>query len=233
MSPGVQAAIITPIVVMILLAIWLVLVYRANRRGGEGGQPELGNPRAVPRREVAGGAFRSSGGRQVMPRRDETPAEAEDAGSGELRHQLVLPTRRAGSARDSGGRPWGWRWLGLGQPLVQGVQGAAQQLGDLARGDPELAADLVLAHVPEEAHQEQLLVQAGQLAPVRAEGLEHQRGLRAGWRDSGGRAGGGFSRVTGRISMITAVVEGHPPGSQSPARSNSSQANRRRCSVHR
>ena len=83
MSHSVQAAVIIPIVVIVLLAIWLVLVYRADQRGGEGGRPELDNPRAVPRRDVAGGAFRSSGGRQVMPRRDETPAEAEDAGSGE------------------------------------------------------------------------------------------------------------------------------------------------------
>jgi hypothetical protein len=81
MSHSVQAAVIIPIVVVIVLAIWLALVYRAARRGGQGGEPEMGNPRAVPRREVAGGAFRSTGGRQVMPRRDATPAEAEPAGN--------------------------------------------------------------------------------------------------------------------------------------------------------
>ena len=85
MSHSVQAALIIPVVTIIVLAIWLVLVYRAARRGGQGGEPEMGNPRAVPRREVAGGAFRSSGGRQVMPRRDETPAGAEKAGTGETR----------------------------------------------------------------------------------------------------------------------------------------------------
>jgi len=76
MSHSVLAAVIVPIVVVIVLAIWLLLVYRADRHGGEGGHPETTNPRAVPRREVAGGAFRSRGGRQVAPRRDETPAEA-------------------------------------------------------------------------------------------------------------------------------------------------------------
>jgi hypothetical protein len=74
MSHGVLAAIIIPIVVVILLAVWLFMVYRADRHPGQGGRPETGR-RAVPRREVAGGAFRSRGGRQVMPRRDEPPAE--------------------------------------------------------------------------------------------------------------------------------------------------------------
>lgn len=98
MSPSVQAAIIIPIVVVIVLAIWLVLVYRAAQRGGHGGEPEMGNPRAVPRREVAGGAFRSTGGRQVMPRRDETPAEAETAGNEAARTE-------AGEGGAAGSRP--------------------------------------------------------------------------------------------------------------------------------
>jgi hypothetical protein len=79
---------------------------------------------------------------------------------------------------------------------VQYIQGAAEQLGDLARGDPELAADLVLGHVPEESHEEQLLVQAGQLAPVRAQGLEHQRGIRAG-RPAVGEPAAGFPASLG------------------------------------
>lgn len=83
MSHSVLAAVIIPIVVIIVLAIWLFLVYWADRHGGEGGHPERANPRAVPRREVAGGAFRSRGGRQVAPRRDETPAEAADGGRDE------------------------------------------------------------------------------------------------------------------------------------------------------
>jgi hypothetical protein len=80
---------------------------------------------------------------------------------------------------------------------VQYIQGAAEQLGDLARGDPELAADLVLGHVPEEPHEEQLLVQAGQLAPVRAQGLEHQRGIRAAGGPALGEPAAGFPASLG------------------------------------
>jgi hypothetical protein len=50
-------------------------IYRANRHPRRAGHPEQ-SERAVPRREVSGGQFRSSGGRQLMPRRDQTPAEA-------------------------------------------------------------------------------------------------------------------------------------------------------------
>ena len=74
MSHSVLAAVVIPIVVILALAAWLFLVYRADRHSGDGGHPETSH-RAVPRREVAGGAFRSRGGRQVMPRRDERPAE--------------------------------------------------------------------------------------------------------------------------------------------------------------
>jgi hypothetical protein len=74
MSHNVLAAVIIPIVAIILLGVWLFMVYRADRHPGQGGQPETGH-RAVPRREVAGGAFHGRGGRQVMPRRDEPPAE--------------------------------------------------------------------------------------------------------------------------------------------------------------
>jgi hypothetical protein len=74
MSHSVLAAIVIPIVVIIALAAWLFLVYRAARHSGDGGHPETSH-RSVPRRDVAGGAFRSRGGRQVMPRRDEQPAE--------------------------------------------------------------------------------------------------------------------------------------------------------------
>jgi hypothetical protein len=90
MSHSVLAAIIVPIVVIILLASWLLLVYRASRYGGEGGHPETANPHAVPRRDVAGGVFRSRGGRQVAPRRDETPAEAADSEAAESRKDTRL-----------------------------------------------------------------------------------------------------------------------------------------------
>lgn len=81
MSHPVLAAIVTPIVVAAALACWIFAVYHANKHPRRGGSPEA-SPRAVPRRDVSGGAFRSSeGGRQLMPRRDATPAEA--AGPGE------------------------------------------------------------------------------------------------------------------------------------------------------
>jgi hypothetical protein len=98
----VLAAVIIPIVVIILLAIWLLLVYRANRRGGEGGHPETANPRAVPRREVAGGAFRSRGGRQVMPRREEMPAEAVSVTQDD---SMGRPSAEGTTNRDPAGRP--------------------------------------------------------------------------------------------------------------------------------
>jgi hypothetical protein len=73
MSHSVIATVIIPIVVVVLLACWLILVYRADRHPGHGGHPET-SERASPRREVAGGAFRSRGGRQLMARRDEPAA---------------------------------------------------------------------------------------------------------------------------------------------------------------
>jgi hypothetical protein len=70
MSHSTLAAIIIPAVALVALAVWISLVYRADRRPGSG--------RRVPRvrREVSGGTFEASGGRQVMPRRDATPPEA-------------------------------------------------------------------------------------------------------------------------------------------------------------
>jgi hypothetical protein len=70
MSNSTLAAIIIPIVALIALAFWIGLVYRADHHPGTG--------RRLPRRrlEVNGGTFESSGGRQVMPRRDATPPEA-------------------------------------------------------------------------------------------------------------------------------------------------------------
>jgi hypothetical protein len=71
MSHSTLAAIIIPVVALIALAVWITLVYRADRHSGTG--------RRVPRlrHEVGGGSFESrGGGRQVMPRRDATPPEA-------------------------------------------------------------------------------------------------------------------------------------------------------------
>lgn len=75
MSNSVLAATIVPIVALLALAVWLAAIYRADRRPRRAGHPEQ-SERAVPRREVSGGQFRSTGGRQLMPRRDQTPAEA-------------------------------------------------------------------------------------------------------------------------------------------------------------
>jgi hypothetical protein len=70
-APATLSAIIVPVVALIALAVWISLVYRADGHPGTG--------RRVPRlrREVSGGSFENtSGGRQVMPRRDATPPEA-------------------------------------------------------------------------------------------------------------------------------------------------------------
>lgn len=69
--PGSTVAIVViPIVVAIALAVWIGMVLYANSH------PQSGRPEA-PRHGVIGGRFRASGGRQVMPRRDATPPEAE------------------------------------------------------------------------------------------------------------------------------------------------------------
>ena len=54
MSHSVLAAVVIPIVVIIALAAWLFMVYRAERHSGDGGHPETSH-RAVPRRDVADG----------------------------------------------------------------------------------------------------------------------------------------------------------------------------------
>lgn len=71
MSGSLIAVIVIPIVVAIALAVWLVAIYRANSH------PDSG-PGKMPRREVIGGAFRSGGGRQLMPRRDQPADVAEE-----------------------------------------------------------------------------------------------------------------------------------------------------------
>jgi len=71
MSGSLIAVVVIPVVVAIALAVWIIAVYRANRR------PDSG-PGKMPRRQVIGGAFRSSGGRQLMPRRDDPVDIAEE-----------------------------------------------------------------------------------------------------------------------------------------------------------
>jgi hypothetical protein len=64
------AAIITPVVAIVALGIWLGAVFRASRKPKNN---QAGTPLT---RDVVGGAFKSSGGRQVAPRRDAIPPEA-------------------------------------------------------------------------------------------------------------------------------------------------------------
>ncbi len=70
MSSQVLVAIVLPIVVAIVLVVWIGLVMHASKHPGHRGQ--AGTQR--PRRQVAGGAFRATGGRQVTPRPDEEPS---------------------------------------------------------------------------------------------------------------------------------------------------------------
>lgn len=103
MSNSVTAAIVIPIVVAIALAFWIFLVYRADRHPHAGGQPDPGS-RAGPQREVAGGAFRGSGGRQVMPRRDAVPAEAAGDSAQRGADPQPAPDQEAAAQR-AGARP--------------------------------------------------------------------------------------------------------------------------------
>lgn len=72
MSGSTLAVIVVPVVVGIILAGWLYAVFHADRH------PEPGNSNMPPDREVTGGIFRSSGGRQQMPRRDAAPPEVAE-----------------------------------------------------------------------------------------------------------------------------------------------------------
>jgi hypothetical protein len=76
MSNAVLAAIVVPIVVAVALAVWIVMVYRADSH------PEYSGSRrgSRPRREVIGGSFRGRGGRQLMPLHGQEPAPHDDAG---------------------------------------------------------------------------------------------------------------------------------------------------------
>ncbi len=69
MTGSTLAVIVIPIGVGIVLAAWLYAVFHADRH------PEPGNRGRPLYRNVSGGIFRASGGRQQMPRRDATPDE--------------------------------------------------------------------------------------------------------------------------------------------------------------
>ena len=74
MSNTVLVEIILPIVVAVALAAWIIMVYRADKH------PETAGSRRASRtrREVTGGSFRGTGGRQLMPLPGQTPGENED-----------------------------------------------------------------------------------------------------------------------------------------------------------
>ncbi len=77
MSGSTIAFVVIPVVVAVVLAVMIFSVYHAERH------PPAPQPGKHPGHEVSGGAFDGQGGRQVMPRRDATPAEATDhAGDG-------------------------------------------------------------------------------------------------------------------------------------------------------
>jgi cytoskeletal protein RodZ len=68
MSHSTLAAVIIPVVVITALAVWLGLVFRAQRHPGKSKADPL-------KSEVSGGVFESKDGRQVMPHRDATPTK--------------------------------------------------------------------------------------------------------------------------------------------------------------
>ena len=72
MSGSTVAIIVVPIVVAVCLAVWLFLVFRADRKPHGSGRGE------APDRSVTGGVFRGDP-RQWSPRRDATPPEAAEA----------------------------------------------------------------------------------------------------------------------------------------------------------
>jgi hypothetical protein len=74
MSNAVLTAIVVPIVVAVALAAWIVAVYRADKNPFFSRTPRG----SKPRREVIGGSFRGTGGRQLMPLPGEEPAGRED-----------------------------------------------------------------------------------------------------------------------------------------------------------
>jgi len=76
MSHAVLTAIVVPLVVAVALAVWITMVYRAERHPGFARSRNS----SKQRREVSGGSFRGSGGRQVMPIPGQPPASDDDAG---------------------------------------------------------------------------------------------------------------------------------------------------------
>ena len=76
MSNAVLAAIIVPIVVAIALAVWITMVYHAERHP----DPARKGRGSARQRQVAGGSFRGRGGRQLMPLPNTEPDPELDRG---------------------------------------------------------------------------------------------------------------------------------------------------------
>ncbi len=75
MSKTELAAIIIPVVVAVALAVWITMVYRADKHPG----PPTRARGSKPRREVIGGSFRGTGGRQLMPLPNREPGAGAHA----------------------------------------------------------------------------------------------------------------------------------------------------------
>ena len=71
MTGSTLTAILIPIVIALALVAWLVMVYHAKNH------PQVSRRGDAPDLEVSGGIFQGEG-RQVMPRRDAEPREAQE-----------------------------------------------------------------------------------------------------------------------------------------------------------
>lgn len=69
MSGSTLAIVLIPVVVAAGLAVWMIMVFRADRH------PRFSRRGGIPDREVTGGIFQGDPG-QVSPRRDAPPREA-------------------------------------------------------------------------------------------------------------------------------------------------------------
>ena len=79
MSLSIAWSFIMAAAIVVGLFIFIFATVRAGRRRKERGPVQD----STPHREVIGGRFDSAGGRQVMPRRDATPAQTPDSGQSE------------------------------------------------------------------------------------------------------------------------------------------------------
>lgn len=124
MSNSDLAAVVTPIVMAIVLAGWIAAIFHADAH------PRYGHRGSGPRTEVAGGAFRALGGRQVMPHPDAGPASVPAPRSAENE-----TTAGSGEAQTAGSAVPGPRPAepAPSQPGGQAVEGTSSH-ADVASG---------------------------------------------------------------------------------------------------